>query len=90
MLHWLAYWAGLTDANSPPYLFFSGIGPCLMGLGIGTFAGGWLRHHNCHQRGCWRIARHQVAGTDWVVCAKHHPAGAPTAEHIADAHKDGA
>ena len=41
-----------------------------------------LRRHNCHARGCWRIGRHQVLGTTYVVCRKHHPEETPTAEHI--------
>jgi hypothetical protein len=41
-----------------------------------------LRHHNCHAKGCWRIGRHPVDGTGYVVCRKHHPNPKPTAEQI--------
>jgi hypothetical protein len=41
-----------------------------------------LRRHNCHAKGCWRIGRHAVAGTTYVVCRKHHPDDTPTAEDI--------
>jgi hypothetical protein len=51
------------------------------------------RRHNCHVKGCWRIGRHPVAGTDHIVCRKHHPQDSPTAEqvladHVAAQHRD--
>jgi hypothetical protein len=45
-----------------------------------------LRHHNCHVKGCWRIARHPVAGTEHIVCRKHHPHQSPTAEQVLAEH----
>jgi hypothetical protein len=45
-----------------------------------------LRHHNCHAKGCWRIGRHPVEGTAYVVCRKHYPHKQPTAEQIHAAH----
>jgi hypothetical protein len=46
-----------------------------------------LRRHNCHARGCWRVGRHPVDGTSYIVCKHHHPqSGAPTAEQIHAAH----
>jgi hypothetical protein len=50
-----------------------------------------LRRHNCHVKGCWRIGRHQVAGTTYVVCRKHHPDASPSADQVlaaATAHRD--
>ena len=50
-----------------------------------------LRRHNCHVKGCWRLGRHQVAGTTYVVCRKHHPDESPSADDVltaAAAHKD--
>ncbi|HEY1590491.1 MAG TPA: hypothetical protein VGF81_01770 [Solirubrobacteraceae bacterium] len=41
-----------------------------------------LRRHNCHVRGCWRLGRHQVAGTTYVVCRKHHPDESPSADDV--------
>ena len=32
-MRWLAYWLGLHDANSGPYLFWSGIGGCVRDFG---------------------------------------------------------
>jgi hypothetical protein len=45
-----------------------------------------FRHHNCHVRGCPRIGRHRVDGTDYIVCRHHHPNEAPTAERVLAEH----
>jgi hypothetical protein len=39
------------------------------------FSGGVLiwRHKNCHEPWCWRLGKHPVAGTPYVVCHRHHP-----------------
>jgi hypothetical protein len=47
-----------------------------------------LRRHNCHAKGCWRIGRHKVAGTDYIVCRKHHPNETPTAGQILAEHHE--
>jgi hypothetical protein len=44
------------------------------------------RHHNCHVKGCWRIARSQVPGTSYIVCRKHHPHQSPSAQRVLDDH----
>ena len=47
-----------------------------------------FRRHNCHARHCWRIGRHKVPGTDFIVCRKHHPRTiTPTAEQILAVHQ---
>ena len=54
-----------------------------------TLIGGAIaiyRKHNCHAKGCWRIGRHVVSGTDYIVCRKHHPHDTPTAEQIIAEH----
>jgi hypothetical protein len=55
---------------------------------ITLLGGGYAvaRRHNCHAKGCWRIARVRVPGTDYIVCRKHHPHDAPSAEKIIEAH----
>lgn len=55
---------------------------------ITLLGGGYaiLRRHNCHAKGCWRIGRHAVDGTTYVVCRKHHPDKSPTAQEIQAAH----
>jgi hypothetical protein len=45
-----------------------------------------LRRHNCHAKGCLRLGRHRVAGTDYIVCRTHHPPDMPTAEQILAEH----
>ena len=76
---WLtvAHFFGLRngDADSTGYLFWSGAGSDLAYLSI---AWTLLRKHNCHAAGCWRIGRHPVEGTTFVVCRRHHPEGKPT------------
>ena len=69
------------DGNSAGYLFWSGAGSDLAYVGVGA---AFWRQHNCHTRGCWRLARHPVPGTSYVVCRHHHPEGHPTAAHIRD------
>jgi hypothetical protein len=57
---------------------------------ITLLGGGYAiaRHHNCHVKGCWRVGRQQVPGTSYIVCRKHHPHSAPSAQKILDAHDD--
>lgn len=86
---WLAHVLGLDDGSGRWYLWWSG-----MGANIGEFAivGSLLsgvRHHNCHVRGCWRVGRHPVVDTGYVVCRRHHPTGAPTAADIREAVSSG-
>lgn len=80
---WLAHWAGLDNASGPIYLFWSGIFSALTSFSVFGFLIGTYRKHNCHVKGCPRLGRHKVEGTDWVVCAKHHPVGPPTAVDVA-------
>ena len=80
---WL-YNAGRWTWHDPDgYNFISGPLADITLLG-GAYA--LLRHHNCHAKGCWRIGRHAVEGTGYVVCRKHHPRSTPTAEQILDEH----
>jgi hypothetical protein len=76
---WLYHAARWTWHDPDGYNFISGPLADITLLG-GAYA--ILRHHNCHAKGCWRIGRHQVAGTTFVVCRKHHPDPTPTAEQI--------
>lgn len=80
---WL-YNAGRWTWHDPDgYNFISGPLADLTLLGGGYAI---LRRHNCHAKGCWRIGRHLVAGTTYVVCHKHNPEPSPTAEQIQAAH----
>jgi hypothetical protein len=80
---WL-YNAGRWTWHDPDgYNFISGPLADITLLG-GAYA--ILRRHNCHAKRCWRIGRHQVSGTTYVVCRKHHPDATPTAQQILAAH----
>jgi hypothetical protein len=35
----------------------------------------WLRKHNCHVQGCWRLESHPRPDHGHPVCKKHHPDG---------------
>lgn len=85
LLHWLAVHTGSdhTAGNSVYYNFFSGSGSDIGELAIVGGLVGIYRRHNCHQRWCWRIARHPHG--PYFLCSKHHPLvpdKGPTAAHI--------
>lgn len=84
----LGHLLGLDNLSGPWYGFWSGFGSDVGEVTI--FAGliAVYRRHNCHIRGCPRIGHHQVEGTEWVVCRRHHPDlpnQAPTAGTVAAA-----
>jgi hypothetical protein len=86
--HWLAVHTGTLNEPGPYYGFWSGFGS---DIGEVVLIGGLVgiyRKHNCHVKGCWRIAHHPVEGTPWLVCRKHHPKieEKPTAEQVASDH----
>jgi len=60
------------------YDFWSGFGADLGQIALVGAAIGLYRKHNCHVHRCWRIAKQQVEGTQWMVCHRHHPDGKPT------------
>lgn len=80
-MHEFAYILGLSSANGWPYLLWSGVVGDLTFVGAGVAI---YRRHTCHVDRCWRIARHPVADSPYVVCARHHPDVPPivTAEHV--------
>lgn len=68
-------WFGTDNANSPFYLFYSGIfAVAVFTVGIATNVYVHLRKHNCHEPRCLRLGRFPVEGTPWVACHLHHPA----------------
>lgn len=79
---WLMHVLGLDNASGAPYLAWSGVGG---DLGYLAIIGTLIRRHNCHVHGCLRVGRHPVTGTDYVVCRRHHPDGAPTAADVREA-----
>jgi hypothetical protein len=64
------------------YDFWSGFGADLGQIALVGAAIGLYRKHNCHVHRCWRIAKQQVEGTQWMVCHKHHPDGKPTGDDM--------
>jgi hypothetical protein len=86
-MHDIAWVLGLTNASGGWYLLWSGIfGDVTIFAALAIF----LHHRNCHARGCWRIGRHPVEGTPYVVCRRHHPDmpdEQPTAEQIGNQHR---
>lgn len=85
---WL-FWEFGASGTGSHYGVLSGSGSDIGELGIigGLFL--LIRKYNCHEKGCWRWpARHELVDPDThethLLCAKHHPRGAPTHAHIAD------
>lgn len=79
---WLLHIAGIDNVSGPWYAFWSGIAGELSWIGAAAVL---YRRHACHARGCWRLAKHPVADSPWVVCRRHHPDlpnRSPTAENI--------
>jgi hypothetical protein len=97
--HWLDHVTG-SDYGLPYghfgfYNFWSGFGSDLTEFGLAVSLSGVLltlfRKHNCHTRWCWRIGHHDLEGTPWKVCRRHHPDlpnKAPTYAEIVQAHKE--
>jgi hypothetical protein len=71
--HWLAVHSGTDIPNgqySVYYNFWSGIGS---DIGEVVLIGGLVtlvRHHNCHNKGCWRIGLH-TTNTGYKLCKTH-------------------
>ena len=82
---WLYHAARWTWSDPLGYNFISGPLADITLLG-GAYA--ILRRHNCHVKGCPRIGRHPVDGTDYVVCRKHHPDESPSAAQVLAAHAE--
>ena len=93
--HWVALHTGILNGGPDKYYnFWSGFGSDLgeatliSAVGLGLYTG--LRKVNCHTKGCWRIGKHQLSGTPYVLCRHHHP-GVPSKgashEHILEQHR---
>jgi hypothetical protein len=87
LTHWIFMILGSRDESGAWYGFWSGIGGSIPDVLILTAIGGWYWHRTCHVQRCWRIGRHQVNGTPYVVCRKHHPdiPAVISAAHVAGA-----
>ena len=85
--HWLAIHTGTDNEPGPEYGFFSGFGSDLQEFGIFALLFGAYHRHNCHVAKCPRIGRQKVPGTEFIVCRRHMPGGAPTHADVIAAHK---
>ena len=81
--HILWHFIGGDSTTTPQYAFWSGFAGDLAIFGAVI---AYVRHKNCHVKGCPRLGRHAVQGTDHVVCRKHHPQDTPTAQDVLDDH----
>jgi hypothetical protein len=103
---WFIYWHGQgflavqtgtrCGSTGVQYCYWSGFGSVfpwvLLGSG-GVLAVLYLhaRHINCHQPGCWRVGRFNLAGGEFRVCGKHHPGWEgkhPTRAHLLARHHE--
>jgi hypothetical protein len=58
------------------YNFVSGpLADITLATGFGSWVWIFLRKHNCHVHGCWRMEWHAHPETGHPVCKKHHPHG---------------
>jgi hypothetical protein len=69
-----------TNGSNDWYGFWSGFAADVPLIGGAYLLG---RKHNCHVHGCWRVGRHPVDGTSYIVCRRHHPHGNKSARDIA-------
>lgn len=70
VLHWLAIHTGTLNEGGPYYAAWSG---WVSDIGEVAIIGGVFQlahHHNCHQKGCWRIGRH-VTKDGYKLCRTH-------------------
>ena len=70
-LSWFTHFFGMDNLSGPFYGAWSGWVSDLGELTIFAGVVGMYRHKNCHERGCWRLGKHQYEGTPY--CHKHHP-----------------
>jgi len=70
LVNWLLHVLGADDTTGRWYAWWSGAGSDFGELTLIGLAYGAYRKHQCHNKGCWRIGRHQVDGTPW--CNQHH------------------
>jgi hypothetical protein len=86
MIHWFLHITGVDNASGYWYAWWSGIVGDLSILSIPVVL---LRKHQCVVRGCPRLGRHETGGGH-LVCARHAPDGAPSAEDVRIAHEGNA
>lgn len=84
-MHLFLHILGIDDPSGRWELFWSGFGSDLGEATLATTPLVLWRRHNCHVKRCWRIGRHPVEGTTFVVCRRHHPDDHVSAQDVAAA-----
>jgi hypothetical protein len=82
--HSILVFFGVYDEAGPGYGFWSGFGSIIVQPGIVVGIVLYLRHHNCHAKGCWRVGKikHTQDGQEYLLCKTHHPRAELTADAI--------
>ncbi|MGH2972806.1 MAG: hypothetical protein ACRDNM_05570 [Gaiellaceae bacterium] len=71
-LHSVIHWP-----DNRGYNFVSGpLADITLATGFAAWIFVFLRKHNCHIQGCWRLEWHEDPVTGHPVCRHHHPEGA--------------
>lgn len=77
MIDWLNHFFGADNTSGVAYGWWSGVAGSFLSTALMAVPV-YLWHHNCHQRGCPRVGRHQTHTEDGTVlrtCRRHLPAG---------------
>ena len=70
-MHLVLIVMSLNPLHGDWYQFWSGIGSDIGEITLVAGGLGWFKHHNCKQKGCWRLGhRHPKHGRP--VCARHY------------------
>src|SRR5258708_6453895 len=90
LLHWLIHLTGADNPTGSIEAFWAGFGSDLTELIIIVGLIKWLRHKNCHVKGCLRFGHHEVEGTPYKTCHKHATVPMHRALHLhhKNAHPD--
>ena len=82
MIRILADWSWLwPPLHGNGYQFWSGFGSDFGEVAILTAAIAIYRRHQCHVKGCWRLAWHpSEEHRGHPVCRTHHPHAGPGSE----------
>ena len=70
--HWFMHYTGSDNPSGPWYGFWSGFGSDLTEFAILGGLIQFVRHQNCHVKGCWFWGK-PIEGTAFRACWKHHP-----------------
>ena len=57
------------NEGGPYYGFWSGFGSDIGEVTLIAGIGAVVHHHNCHNRGCWRLGKH-TTGDGYKLCKK--------------------